>query len=295
VTRRSSGRRDGWPRTEVAIATPPRLLIGTSTSGRDGDIGRREARAEASLAALSGADAVNLRFVDDPAATGPAEALPALRRDALQVSGRQGPRKPIVSEMLDVLSAEAGRRGCSRIALVNGDIIVSQAAVDRIATLARPAIALSRQDVGGGEPDAMLLRGIDMFVFDVSFWRAERRRFRPYILGEALWDNVYAAIAVCHGGTLVNREALITHERHPSAAASPFAQYGHLLATRDGTYFSRWCVYVDRAERLRAAGGTIEEEDALQRAIFTRPGAAMLAMDAVRAAWWGGRHRLGFG
>jgi hypothetical protein len=197
--------------------------------------------------------------------------------------------------MLDVLSAEATRRGCSRIALVNGDIVVTQAAVDRIAMLTPPVIALSRQDVGGGEPDAMLLRGVDMFVFDLSFWRAERRRFRRYILGEALWDNVYAAIAVCHGGTLVNREALITHARHPSAAGSPFAQYGHLLATRDGAYFSRWCVYVDRAERLRAAGGTIEEEHALQRAVFTAPGTATLAMDAVRAAWWSGRHRLGFG
>jgi hypothetical protein len=270
-----------------------RLLIGTSTSGRAGDTARREAAAEASLAALTGAQAVNLRFVDEPGATGPVEALPALTQDAPGVTGRRGPRKPIVPEMLDVLAAEATRRGCPRIAVVNGDISVRQAAVERLGAGPEPAIAVARLDVGGGRPDALLLRGIDMFVFDVAFWRAHRRRFRAYILGDGLWDNVYASIVACHGGVLVNREPLITHERHDGAVSSPFARYGHLLATRDRAYFTRWCVYVAQAERLRAADGTIEDEARLQRAVFTPPSRLTLAADAVRAAWWGARHRLG--
>ncbi len=243
---------------------------------------------------MSGADAVNLRFADEPVATGPVPPLPALKLDAPRVTGRRGgPRKPIVTEMLDVLAAEAERRGCGRMALVNGDICVSQSAVDVAAARAELAMAVSRLDVGGGMPDAMLLRGVDMFVFDVSFWRREARRYRAYILGEALWDNVYASIVVCHGGVLINREPLISHERHPAGGDSPFARYGHLLATRDGAYFSRWCAYVAHAELLRSNGGTIAEEYALQRRIFTPPGAVALAADAARGAWWGLRHRLG--
>lgn len=194
--------------------------------------------------------------------------------------------------MLDALAAEASHRGCSTIALVNGDISVRQAAIDRLGALGLPAIAISRLDVGEGLPDAMLLRGVDMIVFDVEFWRRERRRFRPYILGEALWDNVYASIVVCHGGLLVNREPLITHERHQAGGDSPFTQYGHLLATRDRTYFSRWCAYVAHAEQLRARGGTVDEEYALQRAIFRPPGAGETFVDAARAAWWQARHRF---
>lgn len=238
---------------------------------------------------------MNLRFVDDPAPTGPVPALPALTLDAPGVTGRSGPRKPIVSEMLDVLAAEASRRGCRRMALVNGDICVREAAVDAIGALPHPAVALSRLDVGAGLPDAMLLRGVDMIAFDVGFWRAERRRFRAYVLGEALWDNVYAAIVVCHGGLLINREPLIAHERHPAGGASPFAQYGHQLATRDRAYFSRWCAYVAQAEQLRARGGTVPEEYALQRAIFRPPGRGADVVDALRAAWWSVRHRLSGG
>jgi hypothetical protein len=273
----------------VAIAT--RLLIGTSTSDRAGDTARREAAATASLAAVSGAVAVNLRFVDDQPSAGTLEPLAALTLDAPGVTGREGPRKPIVSEMFDVLALEASRRGCARIALVNGDISVHQRAVDLLIARAVPAMAISRLDVGGGLPDAMLLRGVDLVAFDVAFWRAERKRFRAYILGEALWDNVYASIVVCHGGVLVNREPVITHERHPAGGLnSPFAAYSHRLATRDGRYFSRWCAYVAHAEHLRASGGTPEEEYALQRTIFTPPGRTALVKDAARAALWRIRH-----
>jgi hypothetical protein len=155
-------------------------------------------------------------------------------------------------------------------------------------------VAISRTEVGGGAVEAVLLYGVDMFVFDVAFWRKERRRFRPYLLGEGVWDNVYASIVACHGGTLLNRERLILHERHPAAfQGSPFERYVHLLAARDRTYFSLWCGYVARAEALRARGGSIDDEHELQREVFQPPSAAAEMMDRGRAAWWRAKRMLG--
>jgi hypothetical protein len=263
-------------------------------SGKPGETAQREAAAQAALAALAGADCVNLAFHDDPPAPGILPQRRALRQDGPGLSGVPGPRKPVVSEMLDVLAAEAAARGIPRIGLVNGDIIVLPAAVDRLASFDRPAAAIARTDVGGGAPEATLLHGIDMFVFDRAFWERERRRFRPYLLGETIWDNVYASIAACHGGAILNRERLILHERHDSATlGSPFGRYLHGLATRDRSYFTLWCTYVAEAESLRARDGSAEEERALQREIFSAPSVAADAIDLGRAAWWRAKRMLG--
>ena len=236
---------------------------------------------------------MNLGFHDEPPAAGPLEQRRVLRLDARSVSGARGARKPIVSEMLDALAAEAARRGVPRIGLVNGDIVVTPAAVERATATPRPALAFSRTDVDPGGPESQLLYGADMFTFDVDFWRRRRRRFRAYILGEAVWDNVYAAVIACHGGTLVNRERLILHPHHATGFLdSPYAPYVHLLAARDRSYFSLWCAYVARAETLRAAGGTPDEEEALQREVFTAPGLAAAAGDVARAIWWRAKRRL---
>lgn len=265
-------------------------------SGKAGDTARREAAAQASLAALASShvECVNLGYVDDPPSEAALPQRRVLTRDAPRVAGVPGARKPVIPEMLDALATEASARGIPRIGLVNGDIIVLPEAIARVAALDRPAAAIARVDVGGGAPDADLLYGVDMFVFDLAFWRRERRRFRPYLLGEAVWDNVYAAIAICHGGILLNRERLILHDRHPSATpGSPFERYVHLLAARDRSYFTLWCHYVARAEALRARGGSADEESALQREVFRAPGAAAAAMDIGRAAWWRAKRMLG--
>lgn len=265
-------------------------------SGKPGDTARREAAAQASLAALrpGGTECLNLEFVDAPPADARLPQRRALTLDAPGVSGASGARKPVISEMLDVLAAEASARGIPRIGLVNGDIVVLPAAIERIVSLDRPAVAISRTDVGGGAPDADMLYGIDMIVFDRDFWQRKRRRFRPYLLGEAVWDNVYASLVNCHGGVLLNRERLILHERHPPAFRdSPFGRYVHLLAARDRSYFTLWCQYVARAEELRARGGSADEEYALQRAVFQAPGPAAEAIDMGRAAWWRAKRILG--
>jgi hypothetical protein len=272
----------------------PRLLIGTFVTGH-GDSARREAAGQASLAKVGdGATAacVNVAFTDGPSPSDALPAIPALRLDAPSLSGVAGIRKPIVSEVIDVLCAEADRRGCPRVALVNGDIVVTPLAVKKCAESEPPAIAIARTDFGGGEPETQLLYGVDMLAFDVAFWRRERRRFRAYPLGEGVWDNVYTAVAVAHGGVLFNRERLILHERHArSWQQSPFASYVHQLASRDGSYFSLWCRYVAAVESLRARAGSEAEELALQRRIFRPPGAFAEAVDVARAAWWRARRR----
>jgi hypothetical protein len=270
------------------------ILLGTSVSGSAG-AGAREAPAQASLAALSAsgrAVCVNLTFQDAASSASPLEELPALRLDGPGVSGVAGPRKPVVSEMLDVLAAEAARRGMRRVGLVNADIVATSDALEYAATTSRPALAVARTDTGSGAPDALLRYGIDMFTFDVTFWRRERRRFRAYLLGEPVWDNVYAAIVCCHGGEIVNRQGLLLHARHPLAfIGSPFARYVHLLAARDSSYFSLWCAYVARMEA--ASGMTADEDVKLQQQIFRAPGLAAEAVDVARAAWWRARQVFG--
>ena len=273
------------------------ILLGTSVSGRIG-AAAREGTAQASLAALesSGAAAcVNLIFHDEAApASASIGVLPALRLDAPTLSGVDGPRKPIVSEMLDVLASEAARRGIRRIGLVNGDIVVSASAIEHALRMPHPAAALARTDTGGELPDSLLRHGIDMFTFDAAFWRRERRRFRDYILGEPVWDNVYASIAACHGGAIVNRERLLLHTRHASSfASSPYARYVHLLAARDSSYFRLWCRYVARVEAMAPGGMTEERDGQLQREIFRAPGLAAEAVDVARATWWRARQVFG--
>ena len=265
-------------------------------TGKKGDTANREAAAQASLAALdsSHAECVNLTFTDVEPTSGLLPYRPVLTLDAPRVSGVAGARKPVITEMLDVLAADAAARRIPRLGLVNGDIIVLPEAIERIASIDRPAIAVSRTDVGGDAAEGPLLYGVDMVVFDLAFWRKERRRFRAYLLGEAVWDNVYASIIVCHGGTLLNRERLILHERHPPAfRGTPFERYVHLLAARDRTYFSLWCRYVARAEALRAGGGSADDEFALQREVFEPPGVTAEMMDLGRAAWWRAKRKLG--
>jgi hypothetical protein len=270
----------------------PGLLLGTSFSGR-ADAAGREAPARASLRALEQSGAavfVELRFADDS----PAGASVVLRRDARSAAGVDGARKPLVSEMLDVLATEAERRGLSRIGIVNADIIVLPEAVTHEVARTAAAAAFSRTDVGGGLPDQPLLYGVDMVTFDVAFWRRHRRRFRSYILGEPTWDNVYTAVIASHGGVLLNRERLLLHERHPSRTAnSPYARYLQVLAARDRSYFSRWCEYVWAAEQLRARGGSAAEEFALQRTIFRPPTLPVEAMDVARGSWWRLKRALG--
>jgi hypothetical protein len=275
------------------------LILGTHTFAATGDAGRRQSAAMTSLRALRGVLPVNVQFASGGHEVEGIETLAVLERDACTVTGNRGPRKPIVSDILDALCARAEAAGASAFAFMNADIHLAQEAVEWIASDGHEVWLFSRDDYDGatGMSMGMGTAGMDVIVARTSWWRQHRGRFRPYIAGEAVWDNVYTAIAMCHAdAVLENRRPLARHEAHAAAwtpGTGPYAAYTQYLAAQDAGYFSLWCRYWDGLRDLRRAGGTLEQEQALAREVFVwRPGAAGLALQGLRNLKAFGRYRL---
>ncbi|OYV99328.1 MAG: hypothetical protein B7X11_05470, partial [Acidobacteria bacterium 37-65-4] len=112
--------------------------------------------------------------------------------------------------------------------------------------------------------------GVDAFAFDVRWWGRNRQRFRAYIAGEPVWDNVYAAILLAHSnGGFVDREGLLLHERHESPwRDSPYDDYTWYLAALDRPYFSLWSAFHAELMALGAAGAGADAVDALRNRVF---------------------------
>jgi hypothetical protein len=264
------------------------LLLGVNAFAAQGEAARRQAAALASWRDLAGVRLVNLGWPGDVYEVEGFATHPLLSADARSASGRAGPRKPLVPEMFDRLARLAADAGCRWFAYANADVHWTQAAVDRVAAEALGAYALSRMDVDeGGRALGMVTSGVDAFVVSVERWATLRRRCRAYIGGEPIWDNVYAAVLLRHAGALLlNRDALITHQRHPASdwRQSPYAGYLNYLAGLDRAHFSRWATYHHRLGALRAAGAPEADELRLQREVFTRrEGALAGALQAARA------------
>jgi hypothetical protein len=259
----------------------------------DGDAGamKRQSAACDALVALSGVQPVNVQFERGDERSDPRiAALPALTTDSTDVTGSSGRRKPIASEMFDVLASAAARGGHRYFAYINSDIVVTPALVEAVRRDVRESYAVSRCDVGGGDPDRMLTAGQDVFVVSVGWWKRNRSRFRPYILGDACWDNVYAAVMMCHSdGVLLNRDPLILHERHQTLwhDATPTARYNGMLAALDARYFDLWAQYWHGLERMRAERADAAAEVRLARELFvwrrSAPDALRQLIRSVRA------------
>jgi hypothetical protein len=220
---------------------------------------RRQREATVAMGSLHGVRHVNLQFVAaerPPTEVEGFETVRELERDSIAVSGRMGARKPIASEVFDLLARRALEEGCRYFVYVNADTVLSQDLVNRIACGENDAFLVARTDVGQDRSPAILTAGIDGFAIRVDWWMAHRRRFRPYVLGEPVWDNVYAALAACHGRTeFVYEAGALIHERHPTQwVASPFASYVRYLSALDAPYFSLWCAYHDRLNAEIDAG-----------------------------------------
>lgn len=249
------------------------LLLGVNAFPASGDAARRQSSALETWRRLDGVRLANLGWPGDVLEVDGFATHPVLRHDSRTVTGRPGPRKPIVGEAFDRLAEIAAAEGCRWFAYANSDIAWTQGAVDAVVRGGRQVYAFSRGDVHPetGRVMEMVAAGVDAFVVDVAWWGANRRRFRPYIGGEPIWDNVYTAILLRHGdGVLLNREPLVRHERHPAGewTRSPFAPYLGYLAALDSLYFTRWAVYHDRLLEMRARGASLDEEEALQRDVF---------------------------
>ncbi len=275
------------------------LVLGTHTFAATGDAARRQGAAIDTLRALTGALPVNVQFVRGAHSVTGVETLAVLERDSCTVSGRRGARKPIVRDILDALCTRAEATGASRFAFMNADIHLSQEAVDWIAGDTHEAWLFSREDFDGtsGAPLGMGTAGMDVMGLTVGWWRANRRRFRPYIAGEATWDNVFTAIAMCHANAVLeNRRPLARHEAHASAwgpGSGPYALYTQYLAALDSGYFSLWCRYWAGLQDLRRRGASPAEEEALARQVFDwNPGVADRAAQGLRGVKAVLRYRL---
>jgi hypothetical protein len=266
-----------------------RVLVGTHTYDAAGDAGRRQAAAIASLRQLKDAALVNVQFADGAHDADGLETRAVLARDARTVTRRAGPRKAIVSDILDALCDEAEARGARVFCYANADILIAQDAIDVMASGAHEALLFSREDFDGqsGASLGMCTSGTDAIALSPAWWRANRFRFRPYIAGEAVWDNVYTAIVMCHAeARLENRRPLVRHEAHGAAwtpGAGPYAHYTQYLAALDSGYFALWCRYWAGLQDLRRRGAPERDEAALARDVFVwRPGPAARLVQQLR-------------
>ena len=268
--------------------TDPSVLVGVHAHPATGETARRQRDALAAIAALDGVLRVNLQFASPdtpPIEVDGFETQRVLESDSNQVTGRLGTRKPIASEMFDLLARRALEEGCAYFAYVNSDTVLSQGAVERIGGGGADAYLLARTDTGNGRPPGILLSGMDGFAINAFWWVTNRWRFRPYPVGEPVWDCVYSAKLACHGrASIVYSLGALTHERHETAwVSSPFAQYVQYLSALDAPYFSLWCRYYDRLMQDVEAGMELDGAAAIAAETFVwRPSAFARAVQASR-------------
>lgn len=251
------------------------------------------------LRALRGVTPENVQFAEGGHAVDGIHTLGVLTRDSCVVTGKTGPRKPIVSDILEALCARAEQLGARHFCFMNADILLSQEAVDWMAATEYEAWLFSREDFDGasGTSLGMATAGMDVIALTTGWWRQHRARFRSYIAGEAVWDNVYTALVMCHArAVLENRRPLVRHEAHPAAwtpGNGPYARYTQYLAARDARYFSLWCRYWDELQAVRRRGGDEQAERALAQDVFVwDPGPRVRVLQHLRDVKAALRYRL---
>lgn len=269
------------------------MVLGTHVYPARGDAAARMRRALDSWAALSDVRLINLQFADDPAPQEhPAlETHAVLREDSRRASGVDGPRKPIVRELLDHLVALADRGGAAYAGFSNADILVSAAAIARVRGGGREAVVFSRMgiDAASGASRGEFVSGQDTVFVRPGAYRRVRPRLRPYIVGEMPWDVIYTSVLLTHADTdLVNRGDDCRHVDHETVwVDSPFAPYAWRLAHMDWTYFQRWYRYYYGAVAIRERGASAADEEALRDAVFGPLTARERAMSLYRRIRYG--------
>ena len=192
------------------------MILGTHVYPASGAAAERMQRALDSWTALPGVRLINLQFAGDPSPAGHAafETRPVLRDDSRSVTRASGPRKPIVRELLDHLVDAAVRSGSEFAGFSNADILISPAAIERVASGNHDAVVFSRMDIDAvtGAPLGEFFSGQDTLFIRPSAYRAVRPRLRPYVVGEMPWDVIYTSILLTHARTaLVNRGGECRH------------------------------------------------------------------------------------
>ncbi len=287
-----------------------RITLGSHSYPATGEDARRQSAALDSWRTLPDVDLVDLQFahLSDPPELPGFRRVRKLRQDSVELTGAAGRRKPIVSEMFDLLAREALATGNDLFMFSNSDILLmpeTVAAVFAAAEEGCKAQVFSRMDFDGqtGLDVEMMYPGQDTFALDARWWMENRWRFRPYVIGETSWDNVYTAIMVMHAPTrLYNRSTLTRHEKHQVIwYDSPFRAHNLLLLTLDSYYHGDWCRYCDGLRVLRAngrAGDEAQEETLKKESFRLRPDGRTRLIHAGRvgrafAREWVARARRG--
>jgi hypothetical protein len=266
------------------------VVLGVNAFAARGEAAGRQARALAAWTALEGVRLVNLQWADDAREVEGFHTLAVLGEDASTAAGVRGRRLPVVRECMDRLAEHARGVGAHAFAYANSDVAFTPAAVELIRAGGHDGWAFSRMDTdpATGRELGVVTAGVDAVAARVEWWSAHRHRFRAYPGGEPVWDNVYAALLLAHGDSLLlNRGAWVLHERHAPGdwRASPYARYIQYLAALDRPYFSLWAEYHAALMLLRSRGAGEGEELRLQREAFRRrPGPLARALQAARAA-----------
>jgi hypothetical protein len=269
------------------------VILGTHIYPAAGAAADRMQRALDGWAALPGVTLINLQFAGDPSpAVHPAfETRAVLRHDSRSVTGVEGPRKPIVRELLDRLVDAAAESGAAFAGFSNADILISPAALSRVTNGPHEAVVFSRMDIDAatGAPLGEFFSGQDTVFVRPAAYRAVRHRLRPYVVGEMPWDVIYTSILLTHARTaLVNRGDDCRHVSHETIwVDSPFARYAWRLSHQDWTYFARWYRYYNGAKAMRERGAPAVEEEALRDSVFVPLSAREQLLHAYRSLRYG--------
>jgi hypothetical protein len=268
------------------------VLVGTHTWPAGADAARRNAAGIASLLGLTGVEIVNLQFRDRPHESPGLRTLATLPRDSNTLTGRRGPRKPVMVDLFAALAREAAARHLPYFCFTNTDILISQAAIDWVRSGDLDAYIFSRRNFDGetGEPTTIELAGYDVYAIRPEWWQRHHERFRPYIAGEGIWDEVYTSIVMCHATAAIeNRRSLVRHEAHPMipVPSKAFGRYIQMLSAFDAGYFSIWCDYYAGLRRLRESGATADAEAEFARRTFVwNPSLTRRAVQIARHVKW---------
>ena len=266
------------PERSPAVSTTRKtILLGTHVYPARADAATRQKSALATWTKLPSVSLINLQFKEG-ATTQEAEGfetLSLLASDSITVSGKQGPRKPILSEMLATLAQLAAERGITYFGFSNSDILLFKEAIDYVRTCGKDAVIFSRMDV---DPTSQqdrdeFISGQDTMFLSVDFFGKIRHRLRPYVVGEMPWDVIYTSILLAHGNAqLINRGSLTRHIQHDVIwVNSPFYDYCWHLAKLDWTYMARWYRYYYSLIPLRKQNAVGEQEEQLLHDVFRHP------------------------
>lgn len=209
------------------------------------------------------------------------EAFPGVRVEPLLKSraderlGVSGRPKPFMDEYFDAACTLALDSGMEWFGFANSDLLFTPQLADLFGqamsrgdeTVIVSRTELSALDASGRPvPGRLEFAGYDAFFCRTDWWRANRRRFSPYIIGERAWDNAYASIMLTHSRAVLSwRPGLLWHPEHERRWNLEDTAYGDwnmaLYSGRDQDYARRFEAFVE--DVLASGADPLPQGDAL--------------------------------